>query len=199
MKSLFAATFTALASFAAPSLAAPITEGVYQLQNNSDHALGAAGFYRYNGSGFDLYDFETNGAEVLLTYDAGAGTVDLAGTAYDTVGERLVNFDLGYIGVTSTDGGIVTSFTGLAGTFDGVDVTGALNRQQRSLFIESLAFEQSALGDAWVGSEAGHFGDFHFEGIRVGNLPNGSVPVPGGLAFLLVGAAAFYSRKRSAK
>lgn len=196
MRSLFIAIFATYAAFATTSLATPILEGVWQL-TNGDHALDA-GFIRHDGDRTP-HDFEKNGADAKLYYDASAGTIKLAGSVYDTIDNRLVDFDLSYTGVTVNDNGVSTRFTGLLGSFDGVDVTGSVSDEQ-ALFFDVLALGEPAAGRAWLGYEGGHFGDFHFSANRISDLPAGSVSAPGGLALLLVGAAAaLYRRKRSAQ
>lgn len=194
------------------AVAEPITEGVWALKNDSNRGYGFVKFID-GGSSQAQYDFERNGASVKLTYDANAGTIDLDGEAYDVLGDRLVDIDLTYNDVSANDFRAGTNSMEVLGTFDGVDVMGKVgtfdgvdqagNRSTSgySVFIDSQASTDFSLtGHSWLGTTDGHFGDFHFEGDRIADLPNQSVPAPGGLALLLVAATAglFIRRKRLA-
>jgi len=210
MKSLPIVALAAFATLSVPAVAEPITQGVWQLTNNTTHSLGAAGFYRYNGSGYDLYDFETNGADVQMAYDAVGEQISISGQAYDTVGDRLVDIDLTYtdVGVSGNRVSIANSTT--VGTFDGVEVM-SKGMKDGTLYLDSIGADDLFTGHGWLGTDAGHFGDFHLGGTRVGDLTiattnpvggtsngGGSVPAPGGLALLFAGGAfMLYRRKRS--
>lgn len=207
----------ALASVSAPALAEPITEGVWKLENNETHSLGSAGFYRYNGSGYDLYDFETNGADVRMVYDAAAGTISLAGDAYDPTDDRLVSFDLQYSGVAVEGSRVQIGDSTAVGVFDGVDVM-SKGMAGRTLYLDSDGLETSLTGHGWLGTDTGHFGDFHISGTRIADLNDlnpqnpltgttgttgtsgggggGTVAAPGGLALLLFGGLAIAGMRR---
>ena len=214
MKLRFALAVTALTAYAAPVLAEPITEGVWKLENRGTGDLGDAGFYRFNGEGFDLYDFESNGADVRMVYDANAGTINVAGQAYDTTGDRLVSFDLDYTGVTVEGDRVKIGESTTVGVFDGVEVM-SKRSSGNALYLDSAGLETSLSGSAWLGTADGHFGDFHIAGTRIAELsaqaPNtgtvtggggggatggGSVPAPGGLALLVMGGLALVGLRR---
>ncbi len=204
MKYCAAILFAAVSAFATPSYATVISEGVWKLENSSVAGVGGDfGFTRRSDNGQDLYDFSGNGADVRLIYNAEAGTISVEGQAFDIRNQRLVDIDLNYDGVSSDGERVATSFMNAVGTFDGVEVM-SKGSSGESLFLNSLLQQDTVKGSAWLGTDAGHFGDFHFAGTRIGDLPNGSggasangsVPAPGGLAFLVVGAAALYTRKR---
>lgn len=216
MKIRFALAVTALATFAAPALAEPITEGVWKLENRGVNDNGIAGFYRFkgDGEGFDLYDFESNGADVRMVYDANAGTINVSGQAYDTAGDRLVSFDLDYTGVTVDGDRVKIGESSTVGVFDGVEVM-SKRSSGNALYLDSAGLETSLSGSAWLGTADGHFGDFHLAGTRIGDLDarapttgtaagggigggggGGSVAAPGGLALLLMGGLAMVGLRR---
>jgi hypothetical protein len=208
MKLRFALAVTALTAYAAPALAEPITEGVWKLENRGVNDNGRAGFYRFkgNGEGFDLYDFESNGADVRMVYDANAGTINVSGQAYDTAGDRLVSFDLDYTGVTVEGNRVKIGESTTVGVFDGVEVM-SKRSSGNALYLDSAGLETSLSGSAWLGTADGHFGDFHIAGTRIADLnpqaPNtgagtggGSVPAPGGLALLVMGGLALVGLRR---
>jgi len=193
------AIFAASIMFSAPSYAGPIDDGIWKLENRGHASLGSDyGFGRFNGTGYDLYNFESNGADVSLKYDSSAQTIEVFGQAYDETNQKLVDFNLNYIGVESFDDRTATSFMGVIGSFDGVQVTAKPANGSDSLLLDALT-GGNLTGSSWLSTSEGHFGDFHFAGERVADLPKGSVPAPGGLALILFGAAMLYRRQRAAK
>lgn len=205
MKKLALLPFLTCLTISAPASAEPISEGVWKLQNNTYHDRGYAGFYRYNGSGYDLYDFETNGADVQMIYDSGASTVKVFGSAYDTANDRIVDFDLTYENASIVDSKLQFGASDAVGTFDGIEVMSKAN-SGRALYFDNDGLDASLTGSGWLGTSAGKFGDFHITGTRVADLPvatsgggsstgGGSVSAPGGLALIFAGIAGLCYRR----
>lgn len=202
---------SALAMTALPANSSPLYEGVWQLENRGNGgSLGTDyGFGRRTATGWELFDFERNGADVKLTYDASTGNVVIRGQAYSDLTNSLVDLDLSYSGVDGNDSRIGTSIRDSIGTVGGVDLVAAppnARPTSQSLFLNALSDEGTFNGTGWVGTDSGHYGDFHFAGTQISSEPgsvtassgggSGSVPAPAGLLFiLLAGAAFFVSRK----
>lgn len=192
---------SALTMTALPANSSPLYEGVWQLENRGNgSSLGTDyGFGRRTGTGWELFDFESNGADVKLTYDSSTGNVVIRGQAYSNLSNSLVDLDLSYSGVGGNDRSVGTDITDTLGTIGGDEVIGApAGRRARTLFLNALTDEGTFNGNGWVATDAGAYGDFHFAGTQIssevtgiGGEPGGSVPAPAGLLFILLAGAAF--------
>jgi len=202
----FAAAFTALVVGAtAQANAAVIT---YDLIDTPFPGLETGGFYQYTGGhpNFDTLSFEQNGADAKLVYNDDLGTVRLLGTGYNLTTDELSNFDLFYDDVTQSGDSLSLNNMGFVGSVDGSVVSGK---------GFDIILGDTLRGDGWLTNTVagGHFGDFHFAGVRIdngdcvgGTLANGgsggcgggSVPAPAPLG-LLVAAGLFgiLRRKRA--
>lgn len=196
-KLLQALAVASVAMISSSAHATEVYDGVWQLENRGTGGrLGSDyGFGSVTSTGWDLFDFERNGADVKLTYDSANGVVTIKGQAYSSESKGLVGIDLKYSGVTGGDE-VGTQQTEVVGTINGVEViakpSASAKAKNRSLFLDSLTAEGSFKGTGWLGTDAGHFGDFHFSGDRI----KGSAPAPGGIVFLLLAGAALVARQR---
>lgn len=205
---LAAAAATALITLAAThAQAVPIQEGVYKLTNvvQGVQPTDVGGFHELVDESWVTYDFENNGAGMLLTYDAGLGAVTIAGSAYNLVENRLVDIDLTYTGMIQVaDDQIHTATMDTVGVFDGFDVMAKPNPNgnERTFVVRTTDLTGETLrGFGWLSTATAYFGDFQFAGERIADLPTdpgdgGSVPAPGGLALMLIGAASLYRRRK---
>lgn len=162
----------------------------------TDAPLGAssqsdAGFYRFVGGNptYELLSFEQNGADAQFVYDDTAGTARLFGQAYNLNGGEFVSFDLTYDNV-SRDGDTLT-----LNDMDTVGLFGTTSVEGKGF---NLTLGDSISGNGWLLNTAlgGHFGDFHFTGVR--SDAGGKVPSPGPLALIAaMGLFGAWRRKRA--
>ena len=125
----------------------------------------------------------------------------IRGQAYSNYTNKLVDIDLIYSGIESNEDSIGTSIQESVGYIDGVEVISLSSRSlNESLFLNSLTNEGALKGTGWVGTDQGHYGDFHFAGTQINGSSAqsgiGSIPAPSGIMFILLAGATFLIKRK---